>query len=206
MHTDPLHEVSEQTAKTVIHSSSKKPEESFFKELLKFTLVAVCVVLPIRLFIAQPFIVSGASMYPTFETSDYLIVDEISYRLEDPSRGDVIVFKYPNDPSKYFIKRIIGLPGETVDIDGIKVKITNSDNPNGLELNEPYVNYNRNSTTHVTLESDEYFVMGDNRFASSDSRVWGPLKKKFIIGHAFLRLFPVKKIGVNPGKFKIESK
>lgn len=208
MYTQPQNNLSELSnqSDSLIIDKKKKPEDGFFKELLKFTLLAVCIVLPIRLFIAQPFIVSGSSMYPTFDSGDYLIVDELSYRLNEPKRGDVIIFKYPNDPSKYFIKRIIGLPGEKIDINGTEVKITSPEYPNGKILKEPYVNYNRNSETHLTLPSDEYFVMGDNRYASSDSRVWGPLKKELIIGKAFVQLYPVNKIGINPGAQIIETK
>jgi signal peptidase I len=126
--------------------------------------------------------------------------------LSDPSRGDVIIFKYPKDPSKYFIKRVIGLPGETVDINGTDVKIFNTENPDGVTITEPYVDFNKSGNVHLTLRDDEYFVMGDNRFASSDSRVWGPLERNMIIGKAFLRLFPIEKADVNPGDYNIEVK
>ncbi len=89
---------------------------------------------PIRLFVAQPFIVSGASMDPTFETGEYLIVDQLSYHFDDPVRGQVVIFKYPKDESKYFIKRVIGLPGETVQIEGTDVTIFNESNPDGKKL------------------------------------------------------------------------
>src|SRR3990167_2019370 len=99
---------------------TSKPQSGWqsFLELIRFAVIAVAIVIPIRLYIAQPFIVSGSSMVPTFENSEYLIVDEISYRLGDPERFDVVVFKYPRDTSKFFIKRIIGLPNETVDLKG----------------------------------------------------------------------------------------
>src|SRR3989344_5716676 len=87
-------------------------------DLLKFAALATIIVLPIRAYVAQPFVVSGRSMVPTFQNGQYLIVDEISYRFHSPQRGDVIIFKYPKDPTKYFIKRVIGLPGETVEIKG----------------------------------------------------------------------------------------
>ncbi len=184
----------------------KKKEDGFFKELFKFTLLAICIVLPIRFYIAEPFIVSGASMFPTFDTGDYLVVDELSYHLGTPARGDVVIFHYPKDTSKYFIKRIIGLPGETVDIKGTTVTITNAEHPNGMILGEEYIKYNRDSDTHMKLTPDEYFVMGDNRFASSDSRIWGPLERKFIVGKAFVQLFPLQKISLHPGAFEITSK
>lgn len=173
-------------------------KENFIIETLKFSLVAILIVLPFRVFIAQPFLVSGASMSPNFETGNYLIVDQLSYDFKDPTRGEVIVFKYPNDTKKFFIKRIIGLPNETVKIEDSKIFIKNSDNPAGFELSEPYIQNVGSNNSEVHLNSDEYFVMGDNRPASSDSRVWGPLPEKLIVGRAFLRLFPFNKIEIFP--------
>ncbi len=173
----------------------------FFMEVLKFTLVAVIIVVPFRLYIAQPFIVSGASMDPAFETSEYLIVDQISYAFKNPPRESVVIFKYPKDPTKYFIKRIIGLPGETLEIRGTKVTIKNADRPEGFILHEPYVDIQHEKQDDITvkLKADEYFVMGDNRSGSSDSRVWGPIKEELIVGRPFIRLLPVNKIGFFPG-------
>jgi len=173
--------------------------EGFFTELLKFALIAVVIVVPIRLFVAKPFIVSGASMDPTFKTGQYLIVDELTYHFEVPERGQVIIFKYPKDPSQYFIKRIIGLPGETVSIKGGTVYITKTDGTT-FELNEPYVkNVGNGADMSVTLPADQYFVMGDNRPESSDSRYWGLLPKQNIVGRAYVRLLPLNAIGVLPG-------
>ncbi len=175
----------------------------FFSELIRFVLIAVFVVLPIRVFIAQPFIVSGSSMDPTFENGEYLIVDEISYRFDEPERGDVIIFKYPKDPSKYFIKRIIGLPGETVTISATRVHITTSKGEELDEqiiLDEAYLSHPTLGSSSLTLDADEYFVMGDNRPASSDSRIWGPLPRDHIIGRALVRLLPIGRVGVFPGK------
>ena len=168
-------------------------------ELLQFALIALLIVVPVRYFIAQPFIVSGASMENTFHTGEYLIVDQVTYRFEDPARGDVIVFRYPQDPSKFFIKRVIGLPGETIDIQGDVVKIMASDGTE-VTLQEPYIKtMAENTSLTETLGDREYFVMGDNRDASSDSRVWGVLNKEKIIGRALFRLFPFSKIDVLPG-------
>src|SRR3989344_4005769 len=134
-----------------------------------FVMITALIVLPIRIFIAQPFIVNGASRVPTFENGDYLIVDELSYRFREPARGEVVIFKYPKDTTKYFIKRIVGLPGETL------------------------------SDYGVTLGPDEYFVLGDNKAASSDSRVWGPVRRDLIVGRPYFRLLPPKEIGILPG-------
>ena len=171
---------------------------SFFKELITFAIIAAVIVLPIRMFIAQPFIVSGESMLPTFESGQYLIVDQLTYKFEEPMRGDVIIFKYPQDPSKYFIKRIIGLPGEKLKIQGTDVYITMTDGTE-IKLDEPYIVMQRESSNEITLANDEYFVMGDNRLASLDSRIWGPLKKDMITGRAWLRLLPIEKVGFLPG-------
>ncbi|HVS79637.1 MAG TPA: signal peptidase I [Candidatus Paceibacterota bacterium] len=174
----------------------------FFSELFKFALIALFIVLPFRIFIAQPFIVNGASMDPTFKSGDYLIVDQLSYRFENPPRGSVVVFKYPKDTTKYFIKRIIGLPGETVSIQGSSVTIKNAENPAGFTLDEPYIQFPKtDDNLTVTLGPTQYFVMGDNRLGSSDSRAWGPVDKSLIIGRPILRLFPLGEIGIFPGGY-----
>jgi signal peptidase I len=179
----------------------KSTKESFW-ELARFAIIAIIIVLPIRMFIAQPFIVSGASMDPTFHDGDYLIIDEISYLTGNPERNDVVVFKYPKDTKKFFIKRIIGLPGETVDVNGKEVKITNEENKDGFILNQEYVQNTSNTNGHYVLEDDEYFVMGDNRSASSDSRYWGPVKENLLVGRALVRLLPVSKIDFLPGYYQ----
>ncbi len=179
-------------------------EKGMVTEIIQFALLAILIVLPIRFFIAQPFIVSGASMEDTFHTNEYLIVDRVSYYFHEPERGDVIVFRYPRNPSQFFIKRIIGLPGDTVTIDGNSVTVTNPENETGLTLTEPYVkSMEKNTFLTETLGEREYFVMGDNRDESSDSRVWGVLQKDRIIGRAFVRLFPFKGIDLFPGETEI---
>lgn len=182
-------------------------KESMMSEIIRFSLVALLIVLPIRLFIAQPFIVSGASMESTFSTGQYLIVDQLTYHFETPERGDVIVFRYPKDPSKFFIKRIIGVPGDTVSISGSDVTILNTEHPEGILLQEPYIlSMKPGATITETLGEGEYFVMGDNRDASSDSRAWGVLQRENIVGRAFLRLFPVDTVEVFPGAHVITTK
>jgi len=172
-----------------------------FWELVRFALIALIIVVPIRVLIAEPFIVSGTSMVPTFENGDYLIVDKISYKLSSPKRDDVVVFRYPNDTTKFFIKRIIGLPNEAVDIKGNEVTIINTEQPEGFTLSQPFVKNKANNDTHYVLKNDEYFVMGDNRSASSDSRYWGPVKKNLLTGRAFLQLLPLNKIRILPGQY-----
>lgn len=179
--------------------TSEKKESIW--ELVRFAVIALIIVIPIRVFIAQPFIVSGTSMVPTFSDKDYLIVDEISYRFHEPARGDVIIFRYPNDPKKFFVKRIIALPNETISInsDGV-VTIINNANPDGFELDEPYVkNMQLQSYPTTEIPESEYFVMGDNRSGSSDSRVWGLLPEKNIVGRALIRLVPFAHAGFQPG-------
>ncbi len=181
---------------------TKQKEPSVFVEIVNFALIALIIVLPIRWFIAQPFIVSGASMENTFHNNEYLIVDQLNYRFNSPERGEVIIFRYPNDPSKFFIKRIIALPGETIYIDGSEVVVFNEENPDGLLLEEPYIASMENYTNQTTiLGEDEYFVMGDNRDHSSDSRSWGALNKDKIIGRAFIRLFPPADFSILPGNY-----
>jgi len=181
----------------------EEPKQStgrFLLELAKFTVISILIVAPIRFFIAQPFIVRGESMDPTFADGQYLIVDEITYQSHLPERGDVVVFKYPKDPSKYFIKRIVGLPNETIKITNGKVTIFSAAHPDGLSLDEPYITNLSFENTSQTLGGNEYFAMGDNRSNSLDSRIWGPLPAKNITGRVLVRLFPFPNAGLFPGK------
>lgn len=195
-------------------STLKKSRREIARDLwetIKFIVLAAIIVIPIRLFVFQPFIVSGESMYPTFHNGDYLIVDELSYRFHEPRRGDVIVFRYPNDPKRFFIKRVIGLPGETVVFKDRAVYLKTADQPNETLLDEPYLKQITipGENKEVTIEPEHYFVMGDNRGASSDSRSWGQLPKENITGTAGLRLLPLSDISYKPGaisKFTTETK
>lgn len=170
-------------------------------EFVRYALIALAIVVPFRIFIAQPYIVEGASMDPTFKTGDYLIVDQLSKRFEEPQRGSVIIIRYPKNPSKFFIKRLVGFPGETIKIENGVVYIFNDENKNGLKLEESYVVYEKKENFSAKLGSDEYFVMGDNRAGSSDSRAWGTLPKKYIIGRPIFRLWPLDKIDIWPGLY-----
>lgn len=162
-------------------------------EVMEVVVVAVVTVFLVRTFLVQPFLVSGASMEPNFGSGNYLLIDEITYRLREPERGEVVVFKYPSDPSVYYIKRIVGLPGEEISIKNGSVYIANSEMPKGGVLNEYYLRPELKTAGNmsVKLGEKEYFVLGDNRSHSFDSRSWGTLDRKNIIGLARLRLLPV---------------
>lgn len=178
-------------------SDNKKPNQ--FGETFRFILLILPWVILFRMFIAQPFVVRGASMEPTFHNNEYLIIYELPYHFQNPARGDVIVFKYPNDTSQHYIKRVIGLPGETIEIQNNQIKIYNEQHPEGFLLEEDYLKDITHGTIKQTLKEDEFYVLGDNRDNSSDSRRWGPLNKKYITGRAILRLWPTGTIKVNPG-------
>lgn len=170
----------------------------FVVEVVQIVVISAAIIIPIRYFLIQPFYVKGASMEPEFFDHEYLIIDEISYRFNNPQRGEIIVFHYPKDPTQYFIKRVIGLPGETVDVGNGHITITNGDNPNGTVLDESSyltVSYTAGNV-HTTLGPNEYFVMGDNRDASLDSRSFGPVSRDLIVGRVWLRGLPVNKITV----------
>ncbi len=178
---------------------NNQKEPSSFWELVKYAAVALMIVVPFRIFIAQPYVVSGSSMDPTFQNGDYLIVDQLSKRFEELERGSVVIIRYPKDPSKFFIKRLIAFPNERVEIRKGVVTIFNEKQEQGLVLDDSYVVYKKGDDFSIQLRDDEYFVMGDNRANSSDSRVWGTLPKKYIIGQPILRLLPLEKIGLWPG-------
>lgn len=177
-------------------------EPSSTRSLIVYTIAALGLAFFIRFFIAAPYVVSGASMIPTFYDYHYLIIDRVTYGFEEPQRGDVVVLDLPQDTSRALIKRVIGLPGETVELQGNEVTIVNAAHPNGFRLDESYVspeNYGGPTDMKVTLGPDQYFVLGDNRRVSADSRSWGVLPRQDIVGRAILRLFPFDQIGILPG-------
>ncbi len=194
--------MSEQESNSSSHTGSTQPKNSgsfselgaFIVDLIKVFLISLVIILPVRYYVAQPFIVSGSSMEPNFYSGEYLIINELAYHLHDPERGDIIVFKYPKDNSQYFIKRVVALPGETVRIEENKVIITNKENPRGFILKEEYLHPEDTTfpvgENQTTLGDDEYYVLGDNRLASSDSRFWGPVPRYDVIGKVFVRAFP----------------
>ena len=173
---------------------------AFLWETFKIVVISLIIILPIRYYIVQPFFVKGASMESNFQDGDYLFVDELSYAFGIPSRGDVVIFRYPLDQSQFFIKRVIGLPNETVDIKDNKVTIYNAKHPEGVILNETYLDPAQQTlgTMRTKLDDNEYFVLGDNRLRSSDSRAWGALNRSLITGKAFIRLWPFSKVAKIP--------
>ncbi|RJP45746.1 signal peptidase I [Candidatus Parcubacteria bacterium] len=162
-------------------------------EVLEIALVAVSAVFLIRGFLIQPFLVSGSSMVPSFSHGDYLLIDELSYRFRSPARGEVVVFHYPKDSSTYFIKRIIGMPGERVSIENGEVTILDNAASRRTVLAEPYLAYGTvtGGNAEYELGPDEYLVLGDNRSYSFDSRTWGSLKASDIVGLVRVRLWPL---------------
>lgn len=168
----------------------------FFWEMVRVAIISLAIILPVRYFLIQPFYVKGASMEPNFFDHEYLIIDEISYRFSTPQRGDIVVFKYPKDPKQYFIKRVIGLPGEKIKIQDNKIYVNN------VILNEAYLPSSTETLLplrgygDVELASDEYFLLGDNRNQSLDSRIFGPVKRDFVVGRTWIRGWPFNKITV----------
>lgn len=167
---------------------------AFIFELIQVAAVSLAIIIPVRYFLIQPFYVKGASMEPSFFDHEYLIIDEVSYRFAEPQRGDIVVFRYPVDPKQYFIKRVIGLPGETVEVSPEGIKIYNDQYPNGMMIDESsYLSKDVVPSTisrTLTLKTGEYFVMGDNRGSSLDSRFFGAIKRSDIVGKVWLRGWP----------------
>lgn len=180
--------------------NSRQEALAFIWETVKVVVISLAIIVPIRYFLVQPFFVKGASMEPTFEDNNYILIDEISYRFRDPTRGDVVVFRFPEDKSQFFIKRIVGMPEETVEIKNDQVIIHNKQNPGGFTLNEGYLDKGQHTMgdLRIKLDPNEYFVLGDNRLRSSDSRRWGQLNRSLITGRVFLRAWPINEFGGIP--------
>ncbi len=181
-------------------TSELRPSEEFFAfawETLKIVFISLAIIIPIRYYLIQPFFVKGQSMEPDFHDKDYILVDKLSYRFSPPQRGDVIVFRYPRDPREYFIKRIIALPGETVEIKNNRIMVYNVQFPDGFIVDESgYLPRDEETrgALREKLDDDDYFVLGDNRLHSSDSRTWGLLHRSYVSGRAWLRLWPLDQI------------
>jgi signal peptidase I len=178
----------------------------FFLDIIETLVIALSIFLVVYLFFMQPHQVNGQSMVPYFQSGEYVLTDKISYRIGNPKRGDIVVFHAPEEANCPkgtgcdFIKRVLAVPGDTVQVANDSVIV------NGTPLNEPYIpeefetlpgRYTRGKT--ITLGPDEYFVSGDNRPFSSDSREWGPIKKSAIVGRAFFRYLPLDKMLIIPG-------
>jgi len=171
---------------------------SFIWETIKVIIISLLIILPVRYFLIQPFYVQGASMEPNFHDNEYLIIDEISYRFNEPRRGDIVVFRYPRDPNQFFIKRVVGLPGEEVQIRDGKVRIINQTGV-GFVLDESeYLSAGvvTNGSINIRLKVNEFYVLGDNRGSSLDSRSFGPLDSEAIVGKAWLRGWPLNRLTV----------
>jgi len=191
------------TASNPVHHSS------FWSFVLSIG-IALALAAIIRLFIFAPYLVSGSSMEPNFQDYNYVLVDRLTYDFSAPQRGDVIVLKLPEEPNRDLIKRVIGVPGDTVVLSGPNptVTIINTTHPDGVVLDEPYVasaNFGGTTNTRYTLGPDQYFVLGDNRVVSADSRLWGVLPRSDIIGDVILRLYPFDEIGLFPAQARYQG-
>ncbi|MFW0837574.1 MAG: signal peptidase I [Candidatus Komeilibacteria bacterium] len=193
---------SEQQDNNSVEEAEVKVEsfQSFVFEMVKVLFISLLIIVPIRAYVVQPFYVDGASMEPNFYDGEYLIVDEISYRFQNPQRGDIVVFHPPSNPKVYYIKRIIGLPGEVVDIQNGQIKVYEKDSIEPLFMDESeYLTaeyaLRASEKYHVSLEYDEYYLLGDNRPNSLDSRRFGPIPRDHIKGKVVLRAFPFDRFG-----------
>lgn len=166
---------------------------TFSWDVAKIILIALMIVIPVRYFLFQPFVVNGQSMEPNYAHGDYLIVDEVSYRFKDPARGEVIVFRYPANPSLRHIKRVIGLPGETLKIKRTGIEVVSDDRSINLDETGYLVDTLFSDDMEISLGDDEFFVMGDNRSVSFDSRRWGALQRDYIVGRVLIRAFPLSR-------------
>jgi len=175
----------------VMETTESIPAKKYlFGEVLESVAIAVVLAVIIRVFLFQPFFIPSGSMEPTLIEGDRIIVSKIHYRLGNPKRGEIIVFKYPVDPKKDFIKRVIGLPGETLEIRDSKLYI------NGEFVEQPFLppGLSYGSYGPVTIPEGQYFMMGDNRNNSEDSRFWGMLPQENIIGKTLLIYWPVNRV------------
>jgi len=169
----------------------------FLLELIKIVVMAGVTIALVRYFLFKPFYVKGASMEPNFLEKDYLIIDEITYRFREPVRGETIVFEAPGDEKTHYLKRVIGLPGERVKVEDNKIVIFNDAYLQGFLLEEEiYLTEETPGEVTKLLGPDEYFVMGDNRDASFDSRKFGAIKRESIVGRAWLRGLPIHRVSM----------
>ncbi|MBT5819946.1 MAG: signal peptidase I [Candidatus Magasanikbacteria bacterium] len=169
----------------------------FFLEVIKIVVLAAITVGIVRYFLFKPFYVKGESMVPNFQPSDYLIIDELSYRFRPPQRGEAIVFRAPMQVQKdYYLKRVIGLPGERIQVEDNKIIVFNEEYPKGVLVKEEYIIEETPGSVSYVLGEDQYFVLGDNRDASYDSRRFGPIHKDAIVGRTWIRGWPIDTVEI----------
>ncbi len=166
----------------------------FIAEIVQIAVLALAIILPVRYFLIQPFVVKGASMEPNFYDSEYLIIDELTFRFRNPERGEIVVFRPPQHDDQYYIKRVIGLPGETIEIRNGLITIYNDEYPNGFTLEESYITEVTEGRDRRTLAADEYYLLGDNRDASLDSRYFGAVNIDEFIGRVWVRGLPFDRV------------
>ncbi len=191
-----------------IENIEQKKQEPLWRELLKIAIVVGLAILIVRFFVFKPFYVKGASMEPAYFDHEYLIIDEITYRFNEPKRGDVVVFRPPVNTTDYYIKRVIGLPGETVKVINGDVIIFSNDNPQGFKLDESsYLMHKGTQEESIVLKlgTNQYFMLGDNRPVSSDSRRFGAVDRSAIVGRTYLRGWPLTRLGVVANAVTYES-
>lgn len=185
---------------------SEHPLSLFFRyvyEIVKTVVIVLFFALLIRTFLIQPFVVDGSSMEPTFHNREYLMVEKLNFALHKPNRGDIVVFRYPVDPRLNYVKRIVGLPGDRMEISGGKVTIFNNNNPSGMSLSESYIpttvqtKVTGDTIKHTwVVDAKSYFVLGDNREHSDDSRSWGLVPEQNIIGKVWITVYPFDNFGL----------
>jgi signal peptidase I len=192
-------DLAEKSGKKNIFQRGLRATWEFVSDILLSTVGVVAVVILIRFIIVSPFQVNGGSMLDNLHDGDYIIVDKLSYDFSAPQRGDIIVLIPPTDTETYYVKRIIGLPGEKIEFNNGQVLIHNDRYPDGFKLNEPYLSKDNRETylpnrenRIIEIPKDHYFVMGDNRNGSNDSRQWGTLHRHNIEGCARLIVLPIK--------------
>ena len=183
--------IPDNATETETQAPEPTPGKSLVREILETILLTVLIYLAVN-FATGRFRIEGSSMEPSMQPNQYVLVDKISYRLAPPRRGDVVVFNYPLATERDFIKRVIGLPGETVNIRGGVVYV------DGVALDEPYIAAPPNYENSWTMGPTELFVLGDNRNSSSDSHSWGPLDQQYLVGRAIFVYWPPTLAGLVP--------
>ncbi len=177
---------------TIEDSAEKKQSgKMVLREIIETFLLTLLIFWAVNT-VTGRFRIEGASMMPTMQQGEYILINKLAYYLEDPERGDIIVLQYPRDPSRDFLKRVIGVPCDDILIENETVKV------NGQVLNEPYINNAPNYSGHWTVPEGEYFVLGDNRVNSSDSHTWNFLPRDLIVGRGWVVYWPVDQVELIP--------